>query len=275
MGNAITTLRNDVSTIFVNPAGLAYNETEQFGIPYTRYLLDINGGYIAYAKPVDSVGVLGASIVYIDYGTFKETDEFAEETGASFSPTDLALTLSWADHFENNISYGVNVKYIYSQIQDYNASAVAVDLGLVWDASVYQKDLFVGFSITNIGTNFEYYSDIQEPLPISTRLGVSKILEHLPLELAVSLIDIHEEQNFADIFRNFAVGGEFRLSESLRLRLGYNNRKHQDLSATNESEFGGVSGGLGIYFGNYRFDYAYSNYNLLGNTHTFGLYGTL
>ena len=104
MGNAITTLRNDVSTIFVNPAGLAYNETEQFGIPYTRYLLDINGGYIAYAKPVDSVGVLGASIVYIDYGTFKETDEFAEETGASFSPTDLALTLSWADHFEKNIN---------------------------------------------------------------------------------------------------------------------------------------------------------------------------
>ena len=93
--------------------------------------------------------------------------------------------------------------------------------------------------------------------------------------LQLYLIDIHEESDFADIFKNFAVGGEFRLSETLRLRLGYNNRKHQDLSVTEESEFGGISGGLGIYFGNYRFDYAYSNYNLLGNTHTFGLYGTL
>ena len=29
-GNAFSTLRNDVSTIFINPAGLAYNEGKQY-----------------------------------------------------------------------------------------------------------------------------------------------------------------------------------------------------------------------------------------------------
>lgn len=275
MSNAFSTLRNDVSAIFINPAGLAFSEGRQFGVPYTKYLLDISGGYMAYTQPVEGFGILGASIVYIDYGTFKETDEFATETGSSFSASDLALTLSWGDHFEQNISYGANVKYVFSSIENYNASAIAVDLGLIWDASIFQDNLFFGFSVLNIGSNFEYYADVKEPLPLSTRFGFSKILEHLPLEISLSLIDIHEEENFGDIFKDFAVGGEFRLSESLRLRMGYNNRRHLDLAATEESEFGGVSGGLGIYFGKYRFDYAYSNYNLLGNTHTFGLYGTL
>ena len=272
-GNAFSTLRNDIGTIFVNPAGLSYNETRQFGVPYTNYLLDISGGYAAYAQPVDSFGVLGISVTYIDYGPFKETNEFGVQTG-NFSAGDLALVLSWADHFEHNISYGANVKYIYSRLQDYGASALAVDLGLIWDASMLQKDLFIGIAVTNIGTNIEYYMDTKESLPLSTRIGFSKILEHLPLEIAVSLIDIHEEK-INDMLRNFAIGGEFRLSETLRLRLGYNNRKHQDLKATQESEFGGVSGGIGIYIGKYRLDYAYSNYNLLGNTHTFGIYGTL
>jgi hypothetical protein len=122
----------------------------------------------------------------------------------------------------------------------------------------------------------EYYANTQENLPLTMRLGFSKKLEHLPLEIAASLLDMNSAESLGDLVKQFSIGGEFRLSESLRLRLGYNNRLHSDLKRNSaESQFGGVSGGLGIFVKNFRIDYSYSNYNLLGNTHRFGITGNL
>jgi len=275
LGNAFTTLRGDVNGLFLNPAGMAYSENRHYAFNYTSYLLDINAGVAAYSQRVEGVGILSAAITYVDYGEFKETDEFARETGQSFSPLDFALTLSWADRFEKNFSYGVNLKYAFSKIQDYNASALALDLGLIWE-STFQKDLFFAFSLLNVGSNLEYYANTQEDLPLSMRIGVSKILEHLPLEIGFSFTNFNlDADSFTDRLKRFSIGGEFRLSESLRLRLGYDNQLHSDLKALEESEFGGLSGGLGIYVKSFRFDYSYSNYNLLGNTHRFGLTGVI
>lgn len=274
-GNAFTTMRADVSGVFVNPAGMAYSENRQFSFNYTSYLLDINGGIAAYSQPIAGFGIVTAAVTYMNYGSFNETDENGNETGSSFTPADFALTLGWADRFEKNFSYGVNVKYIHSTIQEYNASAIAFDFGMIWEAP-FQKDLFIAFSLLNAGSNIEYYTHIKEELPLSTRLGFSKKLEHLPLEIAISLTDLNMAESFSDIFRQFSVGGEFRLSQSLRLRLGYDNRLHSDLKRNvDESQFGGVSGGLGIFIKNYRVDYSYSNYNLLGNIHRFGITGSI
>lgn len=275
LGNSFTTLRGDVAGLAINPAGMAYSTDKHYSFNYTNYLLDVNGGMAAYSQKFDNIGILSAAVIYIDYGEFKETNESAVETGSTFGANDMALIIGWADKFEKNFSYGVNVKYIFSKIQDYNASAFALDLGLIWEAS-FEKNLFFAFSLLNVGSNVEYYANTKEHLPLSMRFGVSKILEHLPLEISVSLTDINmEADNFTDRLSRFSVGGEFRLSESLRLRLGYDNRLHQDLKGIEANEFGGLSGGLGIYIGDFRFDYSYSNYNLIGNTHRFGITGII
>jgi len=275
MGNAFTTLRGDVASIAVNPAGMAYSTDKHYSFNYTNYLLDVNGGMAAYSQKFENIGILSAAIIYIDYGDFKETNTSAVETGATFGANDIALMVGWADKFEKNFSYGVNVKYVFSKIQDYTASAFALDFGLIWEAS-FEKDLFFAFSLQNVGSNVEYYDKVKEDLPLSMRLGASKILEHLPLEISASITDLNlDADSFADRLSRFSVGGEFRLSETLRLRLGYDNRLHRDLKAIEENEFGGLSGGLGIYIGDFRFDYSYSNYNLIGNTHRFGIRGSI
>ncbi|KAA3615576.1 MAG: hypothetical protein D8M58_15380 [Calditrichaeota bacterium] len=274
MSNAFTTARGNVGSIMINPAGMAYNESNQYMFNFTNYLLDINGGMLAYSQEVENIGIISGSIVYMDYGGFNETDEYAQETGLSFTPADIELVLSWADHFEKGVSYGVNVKYIYSQIQDYNASAIAFDFGLIWDAP-FEEDLYFGLSVQNLGSNIEYYSNIKEDLPFNVRVGVSKKLAHLPLEISVSNAEVNRVSKFAEFFEHMSIGGEFTISESVRLRIGYDNRLHTDLKTIEESDFGGLSGGFGIYINSFRFDYSYSNYNLLGNTHRFGFSGTL
>jgi len=270
---AFQTVRGDVSTIFTNPAGMVFGKGEQFAFYYSNYLLDINGGLAAYARPIQGLGVLTVAVTYFDYGTLDETNEFAEKTGSAFSAYDFAFSVGLSDHLDKRFSYGINLKYAFSKIDHYNASAVAADFGLLYTVP-FDDNLFLSATLLNFGTNFETYAGSKEPLPMSLNLGISKILAHLPLEWSVSLRDLNEPRDsFADYFKDFSLGGEFRLSESLRLRLGYDNGLNRDLKTNSNQRFGGISAGLGIYWNIYRIDYSYSNYGTLGSIHRIGIKG--
>ena len=269
------TMRGDVNSLQINPAGGAFITDEQFTFNYTNYLLDINGGLAAYARPFPGIGILHASILYMDYGDFKRTDEYAVPLGSTFSANDFALSVGISGNLDPDFSYGVNLKYVYSKIEDYQASAAALDFGLLWEVP-FEDDLFIGVNLLNVGSNFEYYDKLKEPLPLSVGIGFSKKLKHLPLEITASLRDLNiESDTLWDRLKRAALGGEFKVSEVLRLRLGYNYELQQNLQSAADNKFGGVSGGIGIYWKKYRFDYSYSNYNFLGNVHRFGIWGTL
>ena len=273
MGMAFLTMRGDISGLFINPAGMAYAENRQYGFTYTNYLLDVNSGFAGYSHVFPKYGVLSAGIIYMDYGSFKETDDYAVETGRSFDANDIALSVGLANHLGNGFSYGVNLKYIHSKIEQYSAHAIALDFSLLYEAS-FQKDLYFVVIMQNLGKNFSYYGEVEEPMPLNIGFGISKKLEHLPLELAFSLNELNvSTDDFGDHFKSFSIGGEFRISKILRLRLGYNNALRDGLSTTNDVKFAGVSGGFGVIVKSFRFDYAYSNFGLLGATHRFGIMG--
>lgn len=275
MSRAFTTIRADVNGMFTNPAGLSYLESDQFTLNYTNYVLDISGGLAAYARHFEGIGMLSFGITYMDYGDFEETTETAEKTGNTFGANDLAIGVGLSNRLDQHFSYGVNLKYAFSKLQDYNASAIALDFGLIYDAP-FQDDLHFAITLLNLGTNFKYYQDTQEPLPLSLNIGLSKKLAHLPLEIALSLKDLNVERNeMLDYIKGFSIGGEFRFSESFRARIGYDNQLHSGLETTKEERFGGLSGGVGIYWGQFRLDYAYSNFSSLGSIHRLGIQGSL
>jgi len=275
MARSFQTVRGDLSAVFTNPAGMIYSEGQQFAFYYSNYLLDINGGLAGYAQPVKGLGVMTVAVTYFDYGTLEETNQFAEKTGTTFSAYDFALSVGLSDRLDDNFSYGVNVKYAFSKIENYNASAIAADFGLLYSIP-FDENLYLGVTLLNLGINFETYAGPKEPLPMSLNLGISKILAHLPLEWSVSLKDLNESRNdFWDYFKEFSIGGEFRISESLRLRLGYDNGLNKDLKANSTQRFGGLSLGGGIHWTSYRLDYSYSNYGALGSIHRIGIKGSL
>jgi hypothetical protein len=273
--NAYMSPTNDVSAMYVNPAGLSFIDQDQFAINYTNHILDINGGMAAFARNFPKYGVLSVGILYMDYGDFEETDDNAQSLGRQFGANDFALGIGIANHLDEHFSYGVNMKYAFSKLASYNASAIAFDFGLHW-AVPYIENLSASVALMNIGRQFDYYKNRKETLPVNFRMGVSKKLAHLPLEIAFSLNDLNTDTNeILDLIKRFSVGGEFTLSEKLRLRLGYDNDLHSDVESTDDFRFGGISAGFGVYFKNFRIDYAYSNYGALGGISRFGLFGTL
>jgi len=276
MGSAFTAMRGDVNGIFHNPAGVAFAQNRQFTFNYVNYLLDINGGIAAYSQDVSSIGRLSAAVIYMDYGSFDETDEFADKTGRQFGAHDIAFAISIADSLENQFTYGVTLKYIHSKIDMYSASAVALDLGLLYEAP-FQDNLYFGLSILNFGSALSAMYQTKEKLPLSVTAGAAKKLAHLPLELNIEFYHLNEqENNLWQRLKKVRIGGEFTLSNMLRMRLGYDNAIHGDLDIDAESgvNFGGVTLGIGVLWKTYRFDYGFYSYHLLGAVHRIGINGS-
>jgi hypothetical protein len=274
MGRAFVAMRGDINGLYHNPSGMAYFDQNQFVVNYTDYLLDFGSGFAAYSHRLPGLGQLSGSIIWLNYGDFDETNEFAEPSERTFGAYDLAFALSYADILEDYFSYGVTAKYVHSKIDMFTADAIAFDFGLMYDAP-FGDNLYFGLSLLNVGKPLSAFVETKESLPLSLRLGVAKKLEYLPLELNAALNDLNvSESNFWDRLAKFSIGGEFTLSQLIRLRLGYENEIHRDLDTGQGSGFAGVSMGFGLNWNDYRFDYGYSSYGELGGTHRFGIYGS-
>ena len=275
MGRAFVAMRGDINGLYHNPSGMAFFDQNQFVVNYTDYLIDFGGGFAAYSHRLPGLGQLSGSVIWLNYGNFDETDQYAQQTGRTYGAYDLAFALSYADVLEKYFSYGVTAKYIHSKIDMFTADAIALDFGLMY-AAPFSENLFFGLSLLNVGKSLSGFVETKESLPLSLRIGAAKKLEHLPLELNFSLNDLNvSESDVWGRLAKFSIGGEFTLSQLIRLRLGYENELHRDLSDTgSDSDFAGVSMGFGIYWNDYRFDYGYSSYGALGGTHRFGIYGS-
>ena len=159
---------------------------------------------------------------------------------------------------------------IYSSIADRSSMGLAIDLGLHY--AIPESRWHFGFSVLNLGTQISSYESTKENLPLDVRIGLSKELEHLPFRFYASLNKLNEDQEkFTDRFKQFTFGGEFRLSEAVRLRLGYDNEKRRELKIGTSSGLAGINAGLGIKISDYFFDYAFSSMGKIGALHRIGI----
>jgi len=274
MAGSYIAMRSDINGLFHNPAGLAYSQEKQVIFNYMDHLLDIKGGIVGYSQDLENIGRLSGAIIYFDYGSFNETDEFAEPTGRTFGASDIAFAVSLSNYFEDWLAYGVTLKYAHSSIDLYNASAFAMDFGLIYEAP-FEDDLFLGVTILNLGQSLTAFQQTKESLPLTVNIGGSKKLAHLPLVLNVNLNNVNElENDLVDNLKKFSLGGEFTISQMLRLRLGYNNEMHSDLETSSGSGFSGVSLGLGFVWNSIRVDYSFASLGELGSLNRFGISST-
>jgi hypothetical protein len=269
MGGSFISMTNDPNLIFYNPSGLATLESSQFSLGFFKHLLDINSGYLSYAQEVQDLGFVGAGIMYINYGDFTERDELGNDIGM-FSANELALSAAYAAELSPAVMYGASVKFIYSGIAEATSSAMALDLGALW--SFPEQQLTLGFSLLNIGTQISPYYTVRENLPLDLKVGATIRPEHLPLYLNLNFHKLNETPtDFLSRFRSFAIGGEFVVSEEMRLRFGYNNEQRRDLKIGTSAGLAGLSFGGGIVTGMYKVDYAFNSLGKIGSLHRISL----
>ena len=269
LNGSFVSMKDDPNVLFYNPAAIGTLTSPQVSVSYVNHLMDVNAGTLSYGQYINGIGNVGAGIIYMNYGSFNRTDELLNVLG-TFNAADVALVAGIAAHYDDDILVGVNAKYIYSSIAEYSSTALAIDLGFLYD--IPSQNLSIGGSILNIGKQLKTYAGLHEPLPFDVKFGITKRPEHLPVFLNIDFHRLNEGGNkFFDRFSNFTIGAEFLMSKSLRLRIGYDNQQRKELKTGTTAGLSGFSLGFGLVLSEYQIDYAYNSYGAFGGIQRFSL----
>ena len=260
---------DDPNVVFYNPAGIIFLENNQSSFSFLKHLIDINSASFVFSKEFETIGKFSAAVKYINYGNFTKADPLGLKLG-HFGAGDVALLIGYGNHLDKNFYYGINVKFIYSGIDNYSSTAAAVDLGLHYEIPEHLWNF--GFSILNLGSQLNSYFNTKEDLPLDIRLGFSKQLAKVPLRFYWSFNNLNEKQdNFLSRFKQISFGSEIQLGQSFKLRIGYDSEKRRELKIGTTAGLAGFNLGFGFKASGYFIDYAYSSLGSIGSLHRFGI----
>ena len=291
MGGAFTSVANDASALYWNPAGIALVNSYEGLFTYTSLFADINTNFLGIVIPAGEAGTFGLSVTAVNYGTMEVTTElFPEGTGETFSAGSYEFGVSYARFITDEFLIGASAKYIREDIFNSSANGVAFDIGTIFTTPFY--GIKFSSSITNYGTKMQMsgqdlliqydsdptrngnnanvdanYATDQFELPLRLQIGLSKEFTFLDDQKFIVAIDgIHPNDNSQYV----NVGGELSLFKNMiSFRAGY-----KTLFLDDSQE--GLTLGVGLNYDGLQFfkisvDYAYQKYTYLGNTHSFGL----
>jgi len=257
MGEAYTSITNDVSATFWNPAGLAAAEKNSVLLMHNSWLQDINHEFAAI-QFVNGKHNLAVSLNLINVSGI----ELREET-ASVNPIGVTqalntyLGISYATTILESWLVGVQLKYLYEKYYLNSADGFALDLGVKKDNLI--PDLGFGFVVQNIG-KMSALKNQSTDLPFLVRAGINY---RLPFKILNDRLLVAAD--FAHILHNTSTVGlglEATLLEYVDIRFGYVfGRESQNITA-----------GFGLGFGIFNISYAFVPYRYdLGNSHRFSL----
>ncbi|HZW38779.1 MAG TPA: PorV/PorQ family protein [Ignavibacteriaceae bacterium] len=239
MGEAVTSLVNDVNAVFWNPSGIAYVENYELTFSHKNWFAGSNHNSAAFAFPVGSF-VFAISTSALQIQKFEETTALSPEgTGRMVSAGDYVFGLAAAKRFTDRLSIGLQLKYVHEKLDDYSINNFLFDVGTIYVTGF--RDLTLGFSLQHFGPDMRLLNqDFRTPLLF--RIGASdklKINEDFIITGAAELVHPTDNNEWVNL------GLEFNLLKLLSLRGGHRiNVDEGKWSAgvgINPPEFAGVA----------------------------------
>ncbi|MDR0413912.1 MAG: type IX secretion system protein PorQ [Prevotellaceae bacterium] len=292
-GSCLTPLHNDVGMTSHNPALLDSNMHNTYALTYLAYLAGISHSSLAGAWRAGSAGMVGASIVSFNYGSFEGWDEIGEEH-KRFDANEFVVGLHYSHSVLSFLSVATSFNTVISQLERYSSYGMAVNLGVRYHSA--DGLLNATLSLKNIGAQLKPYREgNREHLPFEIQLGVAKKLERAPLGFSIALNDLQsfnvynntkEQDNVLDRNRQSEsvaakIGKEFMSHLSLGVEVapskyfyamaGYNFRRSNELSIAEGGRGTGFSFGLGITLKRLELIYARAIYHSGSATNHFGI----
>jgi hypothetical protein len=254
MGNAYVGLANDVTAIYWNPSGLVQLAEPQIVFSHIWWLSDIQYEYLGLALPLSSRNVIAGGVMYLHMGSTLGYDDQDQPT-SFFTAYDAVLVLSFSSYLFSNLSLGVTLKGIQEKLESKRAQSLALDIGACY---TYRR-FSVGMVVKNLGSPLKFI-DQKSSLPSSFTTGVAiRAFDNLTLTTDIDL--------FAAASPILRQGLEYNYNERVFLRTGYEYKGiGRDELASPTPTFGG-----GLNISNLQFDYAFSPYKVMGDTHTLSL----
>ena len=265
-GANVSLCSGDLNLAYHNPALLSSNMDKSLAINYVNYFAGINYGMTMYSRSFSSAGNFAAGLTYLNYGSFKETDESGNITG-TFSAAEYALSLIYSRNIDSLFTFGADIKPIYSHLEKYTSFGLAFDIGAAFHSPDY---LFsAGLAVKNAGMEITSYAgEAREKLPFEIQAGVSQKLAHAPFRFTLTLRHLEKfdltynygdttgtsagltsskKSDFAEnIMRHIIIGTELIPHKNFYLSAGYNYQRRRELQVDSRVSTVGFSWGFGI-----------------------------
>ncbi|HEX2786531.1 MAG TPA: PorV/PorQ family protein [Ignavibacteria bacterium] len=252
MGEAYSSLTEDATSVYYNPARLFYGSKTNVYLTHNQSLLDFTNDFIAFKtsgeKFAFGIGVQRAAVNDIEIRTIPggPVDKFNSEN--------LAVGVSLAYMFSPGLSIGVTPKFLYEKIYVDDAAGLAFDIG----TNYTKNDFSASFVIANLGSINEL-RHASTKLPSSVRLGASYKLTKNDFAFRFG-VDGYKVLDGGKM--HLHGGGEAAYKDMFFLRAGYQtNYENKSLTA-----------GIGFKYKAFTLDYAFVPYKYeFSNSNTFSL----
>ena len=293
MGEAYTTIAEDVTGLYWNPAGIANVDKIQFLVNHYDYIADIYYDFGGVVLPMSHYGTFGIYFSYLGMPDIERTTLTNQYgTGEMVSASSFCTGLSYGKALTDRFNIGGTVKYIKESLWHTSASSMALDMGILYTTNF--KNVKLGMSISNFGNkmqlsgrdlliqhdidvlhdgnNSNINADLKTDkfsLPMLFRVGMSANIakDFLGMEdnnFIIAVNALHPNDNFEYL----NIGTEYSYKGIFALRGGYRQLFLED------SE-GGLTLGMGLHFdiGNCDFtmDYAAVDFGRLDYLNKFSL----
>jgi hypothetical protein len=261
MGDAMSAIVAGAASTYYNPAGLLGVDSDSSGVQvmfmHKEWIQDTRTEYLGTSVPLGGENALGFFLNTTTISDIELRTRPGDPEG-TFTARNFSLGASYARLIGNDIRIGLTAKFLYEKIFVDEASGAAVDIGLQYRTPF--EHLYAGLVFANIGSINELHNE-KSTLPTMLRAGPAYSFDidgiNGSATLAADLQHIFpESKSYLD------AGGEVTFSRFLAVRGGYQFG----------SEGRGLSTGVGVRYGMFTLDYAYSPLSYdLGNAHTIGI----
>ena len=216
MAEAFIGVADDASALYYNPGGLLQLDKPDYILTHITYPAGIQFEYLGGAWPLPKLNaVAGVHATFLHTDKMDETTpEMPYGTGRTFTASDLALGVSYAQRLTDKFSVGGNVKYIEERLADEKAVGVAFDVGTFYETG--WKNIVIAMSITNFGPDMNFVNS-PFPIPMNFKFGGSiRALKTDQHQLIVAVEGSHPNDNL----EQFNIGVEWGFMELAFLRAG-------------------------------------------------------
>jgi hypothetical protein len=237
MGTTFTACADDAGSVFWNPAGIAYSAGGHLFLNQTKWIADITLSSGALSYNLENWGTVGLSFASVDWGTLHGTrrsnNELGFEQTDTFSPTDMAVGLSYGRRISAQFAVGGHLKYVYEELgsslegamdnsKEFNAQMglFAFDFGTIYHTGY--KSLKIGMVLQNFSEEAKYRAE-QFPLPLTFKFGLAMNVLDFWLKdgsehrLTVAIDAVHPR----DYSERMHFGLEYGFMDMVFLRGGY------------------------------------------------------
>jgi tetratricopeptide (TPR) repeat protein len=250
MGGGFTSLANDASAIYYNPAGLASLQWQEFSAMHMTLFEGTIYDFGGWVYPDSKFGGVGIGYMRIGTDNIIRRNDYTEN--GSFGYSNSQFILSYGKNLQGSISAGLNFKIVNQSLDNLSDYGFGFDIGMM---AHYRKRVNFGLLLRNMVPPELTLKNASETTPISIVGGLA--VHDLSLSRSDKLtasLDLEKIENRKVMVHT---GVEITLQNNYLLRAGYDRDN--------------FSFGAGLKLERFRLDYAYKMLNYIEDSHRFSL----